>query len=81
MRLDLVTDINRGYAAAMNYGAIDRYLARILWRHAHSGAGRLVVSPEPGPVRDIVRKALDRVRPLAAEQRVRRDDGAPGIPE
>ncbi len=34
MRLDLVTDINRDYAAAMNYGAIDRYLARILWWHA-----------------------------------------------
>src|SRR5437660_8649196 len=33
MRLDLVTDINRDYGAAMNYGAIDRYLARILWWH------------------------------------------------
>ena len=34
MRLDLVTDINRDYAAAMNYGTIDRYLVRILWWHA-----------------------------------------------
>src|SRR5438309_3780701 len=34
MRLDLVTDINRDYAVAMNYGTIDRYLVRILWWHA-----------------------------------------------
>jgi signal transduction histidine kinase len=42
---------------------------------ARSEADRLAVSPEPGPVRDIVREALGRVRPLAAEQHARRDDG------
>ena len=34
MRLDFVTDINRDYAASMNYVAIDRYLVSILWWHA-----------------------------------------------
>jgi len=38
-------------------------------------AGRLAISPEPVPVRDIVREALDLVKPLAAERHVRLLDG------
>ncbi len=33
MGLDFVTDINRDYAAAMNYNAIDRFLVKVLWWH------------------------------------------------
>ena len=33
MRLDLLTDINRDYAVAMNYPAVDRFLVKILWWH------------------------------------------------
>jgi len=33
MGLDFVTDINRDYAAAMNYGAIDRFIVKVLWWH------------------------------------------------
>ncbi len=33
MKLDFVTDINRDYAAVMNYGAVDRFLVKVLWWH------------------------------------------------
>ena len=33
MRLDLVSDINRDYAVAMNYGTVDRFMIKILWWH------------------------------------------------
>src|SRR5579859_5559355 len=33
MKLDFVSDINRDYAAVMNYGAVDRFLVKVLWWH------------------------------------------------
>ncbi len=33
MRLDLVSDINREYADAMNYPRVDRFMIKILWWH------------------------------------------------
>lgn len=31
--MDFVTDINRDYADVMNYGAVDRFLVKVLWWH------------------------------------------------
>lgn len=33
MRLNLLTDINRDYADALNYATVDRFLVKILWWH------------------------------------------------
>jgi len=33
MNLDFTSDINKEYAAAMNYGGVDRFMVAILWWH------------------------------------------------
>ena len=33
MRIDFVSDINKGYEAAMNYDAMDRFMVKVLWWH------------------------------------------------
>jgi len=33
MRIDFISDINRGYEAAFNYEATDRFILKVLWGH------------------------------------------------
>ncbi|MDO8514413.1 MAG: hypothetical protein Q7S50_02620 [bacterium] len=33
MRIDFISDINKGYEADLNYEAIDRFILRVLWGH------------------------------------------------
>jgi methyl-accepting chemotaxis protein len=33
VRIDFVSDINKGYEAAMNYPAMDRFMVKVLWWH------------------------------------------------
>ncbi len=33
MKVDLLSDINRDYAVAMNYSGVDRFIVKILWWH------------------------------------------------